>query len=153
VVENGMPRFFRRSAEGVFDQDDLKKQTHDLARFVTEAAKTCHFNLTKVVAVGFSNGANIATSTLLLHPHLLTGAVLLRPMGIPLKMEVPDLSGTRILIESGTNDPLIEREEPKRLAMFLEKGNAEVSLQWHPAGHNLEDEEIAVVKQWLTRFS
>lgn len=130
VLENGMPRFFPRLAEGVFDQDDLREQTRDLTRFVTEAAKMYSFDATKVVAVGYSNGANIAAITLLLHPHVLTGAVLLRPMGIPLEGEqVPDLTGTRILIESGTNDPLIHREQPEKLAALLENGNAEVSLQ------------------------
>ncbi len=151
VLENGMPRFFRRLAEGVFDQDDLKQQTHDLARFVTGASKTYSFDVTKVVAVGYSNGANIAIGVLLLHPHLLAGAVLLRPMGIPLEMEdIPDLSGTKVLIESGTNDPLIPREQTEKLAALLERRNADVSLQWHLAGHSLENEELQVASGWLT---
>lgn len=151
VIENGMPRFFRRLAEGVFDQDDLRRQTRDLARFVTEASKTFSFDATKVVALGYSNGANIATSIILLHPHVLTGAVLLRPMGIPLEVEqVPDLTGKRILIESGTNDPLIRSEQSEKLAALLRKGNADVSLQWHHAGHSLESEELQIAKQWLS---
>lgn len=153
VIENGMARFFRRSAEGVFDQNDLRLQTNDLAKFVTEAAKTYSFDPSKVVAVGYSNGANIAASILLLHPYVLTGAILFRPMGIPLEVkEVPDLTGTRILIESGTSDPLIQRELPENLAALLKKGNADVTLRWHLAGHPLEDEEIIVAKEWLTRF-
>ena len=153
VIENGMARFFRRSDEGVFDQNDLRQQTQDLAKFVTEAAKTYGFDPSKVVAVGYSNGANIATSILLLHPHVLTGAILFRPMGIPLDVkEVPDLTGTRILIESGTSDLLIQRELPENLAALLKKGNADVTLQWHLAGHPVEDEEIIVAKEWLTRF-
>ncbi len=155
VLENGMPRFFRRSAEGVFDRDDLEKQTHELAKFVTEASKTYRFNINKVVAVGYSNGANIASSTLLLHPHLLAGAVLFRPMGIPLELQrIPDLRGTRILIESGTNDPIIPRKLPAELAEFFEKVNAEVTLHWQHTDHSFTNDELDVAREWMSnRFA
>ena len=151
VLENGMPRFFRRSSEGVFDQDDLEKQTHDLAKFVTEAAKTYRFDIDRLVAVGYSNGANIASSTILLHPQLLAGAVLFRPMGIPLELQrIPDLGGTRILIESATGDPVIPRKLPEELAQLLEKANAEVTLHWEHADHSLTNAELAVAREWLS---
>ncbi len=151
VLENGMPRFFRRSSEGVFDRDDLEEQTRELAKFVTEASKTYRFDAKRVVAVGYSNGANIASSILLLHPHLLAGAVLLRPMGIPLELQkIPDLEGRGILIESGTNDPIIPRKLPQELAELLEKANAEVSLHWQHADHSVAREELEVAREWLS---
>ncbi len=155
VLENGMPRFFRRSAEGVFDRDDLEKQTHDLAKFVTEASKTYKFNINKVVAVGYSNGANIASSTLLLHPHLLAGAVLFRPMGIPLELHtIPDFTGTRVLIESGMYDSIIPRKLPEDLSELLKKASANVTLHWQHSDHSLTNDDIDVAREWLsTRFS
>ncbi len=151
VLENGMPRFFRRIAEGVFDRDDLERQSHNLARFVTDASKAYGFDLSKVVAVGYSNGANIACSTILLHPHLLAGAVLLRPMGVPLELqEIPSLGGTRILIESGTKDPIIDRRLPQELAELLQKAHAEVTLHWQDANHSLAGEELDFAREWLS---
>ncbi len=151
VLENGMPRFFRRLAEGVFDRNDLEKQTHALASFVTDASEKYRFDISRVVAVGYSNGANIATSILLLRPDLLAGAVLFRPMGIPIELQtIPDLRGTRILIESGSNDSVIERKLPEELAELLKKANAEVTLHWEHTDHSLTSEELDIAHEWIS---
>jgi predicted esterase len=150
VLENGMPRFFRRLGEGIFDINDLTDQTHNLALFAKEASKEYGFALGKVVAVGFSNGANIAGSTLILHPETLAGAVLIRPM-IPFVPEnVPKLSGKPILILAGTRDALVPRQETERLADLLRRSGADVTLNWADAGHGITGEEVAIGKDWLS---
>src|SRR5262245_10680023 len=110
VLEHGMPRFFRRLAEGVFDHEDLVARTHELADFVAESAKHYGFDEKRVVAVGFSNGANIAGAMMLLRPETLAGAILLRPM-VPFEPESPpDLRGRRVLVAAGKADPIVRPE-------------------------------------------
>jgi predicted esterase len=124
VLDYGMPRFFRRLAEGVFDEPDLRARTAELAEFVEWAATSYAFDPRRVTAVGFSNGANIASSLLLLRPRVLAGAVLFRAM-VPLVPEAPpDLRGVRVLIGSGRNDPLVPVSEVERLAAMLQEGGA-----------------------------
>ncbi|MDA4121865.1 MAG: alpha/beta hydrolase [Thaumarchaeota archaeon] len=151
VLENGMPRFFRRLAEGVFDTNDLVNRTGELAEFLGKASKAYGFDPAKVVAVGYSNGANIAASLLLLHPNVLAGAVLLRPM-VPFRLQgLPDLSKTKILIESGTDDALIPRELPEELSGILGKAGAQVSLRWQEGGgHTLTQSDIEAAARWLS---
>jgi len=149
VLENGMPRFFRRLAEGVFDIQDLTEQTHALARFVEGAAKAYGFRADKVVAVGYSNGANIAGSMLILHPKALAGAVLIRPMVPFMPDALPDLSRKPIMILAGTRDTLVPREETERLAALLEHAGADVVLRWADAGHSIAGDELAAGKRWL----
>ncbi len=152
VLENGMPRFFRRFAEGVFDINDLVARTEELARFVERASTKQGFGK-HVIAVGYSNGANMAASLLLLRPGLLAGAVLLRPM-LPFTMQVvPDLSNVRILIESGTGDIIVPKDQPEALAETFRRGKAEVSLRWHEAGHQLTEADIESAQQWLSHLS
>ena len=116
VLENGMPRFFRRFAEGVFDVEDLKQQTHDLKEFVTSAVDSYGVAKNKIVAVGYSNGANIAASLMLLHPHLLSGAVLFRAM-VPFTPDFsPNLRGAQALLAVGRRDPIVPSDDPARLA-------------------------------------
>ena len=151
VLENGMPRFFRRLAEGVFDEDDLKVRAGELADFVTAAAAHYRFDPTRVIAMGFSNGANIASAVLLLRPGVLKGAILLRAM-VPLVPEAPPnaaLSGTRVLISNGRIDPLVQPEETDRLARLLRQHGADVEVHWQPAGHQLMPSDFAVAKTWL----
>ena len=151
VLENGMPRFFRRLAEGVFDTNDLVARTDELAGFVAKASETYGFDARKVVAVGYSNGANIAASTLLLHPHVLAGAVLLRPM-VPFRLQgAPDLSRISILIEAGTEDAIIPRDLPAELASILELAGARVTLRWQEGGgHTLTERDIEAATEWLS---
>ena len=149
VLEYGMPRFFRRLAEGVFDQEDLVNRTHELARFVERAAEEYGLDEDRVWAVGFSNGANIAASVLLLHPDLLAGAVLLRAM-VPFEPETPpDLSGTPVYLAAGRSDRMVPPENTERLAELLQDAGAEVALDWQPGGHGIGPAEIEVVRAWF----
>jgi predicted esterase len=149
VLENGMPRFFRRLAEGVFDLDDLRQRTQDLADFVGAAGAHYGFDAKRVIAVGYSNGANIAASTLLLRPEVLAGAVLFHAM-VPLVPEQqPDLSGVPIFMGAGRNDTMIPPAQTERLAQMLEEAGAKVELLWQPGGHNLTQAEIQAAKRWL----
>ncbi len=149
VLENGIPRFFRRFAEGVFDVEDLRLRTRELAEFVEKASVAYGFDLDKVIAVGFSNGANIAASLLLLFPRLLGGAVLFRPM-VPIDPEIkPDLVRVPVLIMAGRNDTIVPRRQPETLAKILTEAGADVRLYWQEAGHGLTTEEIHEAKRWL----
>ena len=151
VLEHGMPRFFRRLAEGIFDEPDLRARTAELAEFVEWAATSYGFDPRRVTAVGFSNGANIASSLLLLRPHVLAGAVLFRAM-VPLVPEVrPDLRGVRVLIGSGRADPLVPASEVERLAAMLQEGGAEVTVHWESAGHQLTSGDLDAGRTWLAR--
>jgi phospholipase/carboxylesterase len=150
VSEHGAPRFFRRLAEGVFDHDDLLFRTHELAEFVEAAAVQYGFDLSKVVAVGYSNGANVAASTILLHPGLLRAAVLFRAM-VPFEPEVtPDLSGLPVLMAAGRMDRMIPPDNTQRLADILAEAGADVDLRWRDVGHPLTYEEVGEAREWLT---
>src|SRR5919202_764460 len=150
VLENGItPRVFRRLAEGVFDLEDLKFRTNELADFVIDASKTYDFDLQDVIAVGYSNGANIAASILLLSPEILSSAILFRAM-VPLTLEtLPDLSNKHIFMSSGLYDPIVSRQEADRLFGLFKKAGANISLSWQESGHELTMEEIRKAKEWL----
>ncbi len=149
VLENGMQRFFRRFSEGVFDVADLTEQTHALARFVEGGSKAYGFRADMVVAVGYSNGANIAGSTLILHPSSLAGAVLIRPMVPFMPDRMPDLSLKPILILAGGRDAIVPREETERLADLLREADADVVLRWADATHSITGEDVAAAKAWV----
>ncbi len=150
ILEGGrIPRFFRRLAEGVFDIEDLKFRTNELAEFVEKASRIYGFDARKVIAVGYSNGANIAASMLLLKPQTLSGAILFRAM-VPLVPEnLPNLSGKRIFMSSGLRDPIATREEAGKLSGLLRQARAVVDLQWQNSGHELTQNDIDAAKQWL----
>lgn len=151
VLENGHARFFRRLAEGVFDVEDLKNRTDELANFVRAAAEHYQIALEKMVAVGYSNGANIAGSMLLRRPGILRTAVLLRAM-VPFRPDVlPDLSAVRVWIGGGEQDVIIPSGETKRLADLLQEAGAEVTAHFVDAGHRLTNAELVLVKRWLDR--
>jgi predicted esterase len=149
VLENGMPRFFRRLAEGVFDEEDLVRRTSDLANFV-EAARLRHgLGSRPVVAVGYSNGANIAASLLLLRPGILAGAVLFRAM-VPLTPErTPQLAGIPVFLAGGRSDRMIPPENTAQLAQMLKAAGAALTLHWTPGGHGLAPAEIDAARRWL----
>jgi len=147
VLEGAMPRFFRRLAEGVFDEDDLRRRTHELADFVEQARQ--RHGLAAPVAVGFSNGANIAASLLLLRPEVLAGAALLRAMSPFAKPPQADLAGKRVLILSGAMDPIIPAEDAQRLAHTLSRSGASVDHRILPAGHGLSQADVGLLKGWL----
>src|SRR5688572_2376611 len=149
VPENGMPRFFRRLAEGVFDEEDVIRRANELADFIGLAATKYSFNPQSLVAVGYSNGANVAAAVLLLRPGVLTRAILFRAM-VPLTpANQPALAATRVLICSGEHDPIVPVENVKRLAAMLRQGGADVTLRLEDAGHQLVFAEIAGAKKWL----
>ncbi len=149
VSEHGAPRFFRRLAEGVFDEEDLIFRTHELAGFVESAAGEYGLDPARIVAVGYSNGANVAASLLLLHPGLLRAAVLFRAM-VPLVPEVtPDLSGTPVFIAAGKRDQMIAPDNTGRLASMLREAGADVDLRWRDTGHALTYEEVREARDWL----
>jgi phospholipase/carboxylesterase len=149
VLENGMPRFFRRLAEGVFDIEDLRFRTNELADFVQKASKTYTFDLNRTMAIGYSNGANIAASILLLRPEILSSAILFRPM-IPLVPDtLPNLSSKHILISAGLHDPIVPRYQTEDLFDLLKKAEAKVSIQWQNSGHELTQRDIKAAKDWV----
>jgi predicted esterase len=149
VSESGMPRFFRRLAEGAFDEEDLIRRTHELATFIREAATHYEIDSSKIVAVGYSNGANIAGALLLLRPGLLHAAALLRPM-VPLVPEtLPDLRRTAVLIAAGKQDPIVPPANTRALIALLERVNAQVTSHVENTGHGLTDATIENTRQWL----
>jgi predicted esterase/catechol 2,3-dioxygenase-like lactoylglutathione lyase family enzyme len=149
VLERGAPRFFRRLAEGVFDQKDLALRTEELADFVETATKVYELERDGIVAVGFSNGANIAASMLLRRPGVLRGAVLLSPM-VPLELDtLPDLRGTSVFIGAGRADPIAPAAQAERLADMLREAGADVTLHWEPGGHTLTPREVDAARQWI----
>ncbi len=150
VLENGMPRFFRRLAEGVFDVEDLKSRTEDLAHFIDAAAEQYGFSKRRLVIVGYSNGANIASSLMFLHPHYEAAAILFRPM-VPFEPTfLRDFGELAVFISAGTGDPIVSPEIPERLATIFESGGADVSLFWHHGGHELDDDDLIAAKRWLS---
>lgn len=149
VLEHGAPRFFRRLAEGVFDLEDLRRRTHELADFVEGAVKQYGLEGRRIVAVGFSNGANIAASLLFLRPRVLHGAVLFRAM-VPFEPEkVPFLGGVPVLLSEGRFDPLVGRKVAERLAKILETAGAEVTLIEQESGHELTRADVDDATKWL----
>jgi phospholipase/carboxylesterase len=150
VLENGIaPRFFRRLAEGVFDLEDLKFRTNELADFVNDASKAYGFNLQHVISVGYSNGANIAASILLLRPEILSSAILFRAMVPLVPQTLPDLTSKHIFMSSGLMDPIVSLGEADLLFGLFKKAGANVSFSWQESGHELTMEEIRKSREWL----
>ena len=149
VLEHGMPRFFRRLAEGVFDEADVKRRAGDLTSFV-EAARDA-YGLAAPLALGYSNGANIAAAMLLLHPQVLQGGILLRAM-VPLaNPPEADLAGRSLLLVSGQQDPIIPPANGERLAAMLAKAGADMTRRVLPVGHQLSQADITLAREWLAR--
>lgn len=154
VLENGMPRFFRRLAVGQLDIPDLLERTDQLAAFVGRAAAVYHLNLGRIVAVGLSNGANIAASLLLRRPDVLRGAALLRPM-LPYEPEQePDLTATDVLIAAGEGDPYSSADQVRRLTQILEQAGAAVTAAVEPgAGHGLTQNDLTRLGAWVRQLT
>jgi phospholipase/carboxylesterase len=151
VLEHGMPRFFRRLTEGVFDEDDVRRRAHELGGFVAEARQ--RYGLAAPVAVGFSNGANIAAALLLLEPDVLAGAILLRamvPLSDPPKV---NLAGKPILLLSGQADPIVPASNSARLASLLSEAGAQVGHKVLPAGHQLSQADLTLARDWIGKFA
>ena len=148
VLESGMPRFFKRFAEGVFDLEDLKFRTNELAGFIRKAGEKYEFDLRSVVTVGYSNGANIGAS-LLLKPESMKSAILFRAMISLVPDKIPDLSGKSVFISGGRFDPFIPQNKTIELGQTLEKAGAEVKMNWEDSAHALVQAEIVKAKTWI----
>jgi phospholipase/carboxylesterase len=152
VLENGMPRFFRRLREGVFDEDDLRRQADDLAEFVVTASEAYGIPDRSLVAVGFSNGANIASAIMLRRPELLAGAVLLAAMVPYAEPPAADLSSTLVIISNGARDPMITTQVTQLLASQLSERGAEVIELPHPGGHQIYPAVLPQIRSMIARL-
>ena len=151
VLENGMPRFFRRFAEGVFDVEDLKFRTEELAQFIDAASERYDFSKKRLIVVGYSNGANIASSLLLLHPHYLAAAVLFRAM-VPFSPDlIRDFSHLSVFIRAGGLDPIVPSGQVEERGAIFESGGADVTISWHQGGHELGFDDVEAAKTWLSK--
>lgn len=165
VLEHGAPRFFRRLAEGVFDLDDLHDRTTRLAEFIMRAAETHDLDPATILAIGFSNGANIAASLLLSHPGVLAGGILIRAM-VPFEPAAAPSSGSAaahrmqsamqhrsaVLLSEGGHDPLVHTRQAERLSALLQEAGADVTLVWQNAGHQLVQGDVDAARRWLTEL-
>src|SRR5882724_11958274 len=149
VLEHGMPRFFRRLAEGVFDLEDLKTRTNELADFVAAAASYYKLAADHIVGVGYSNGANIAASMLLLRPEILRAVILFRAMVPLVPDKLAELSSVHVWIGAGNQDPIVPAPETQRLVELLRRAGAEVTIRFFNAGHGLTNSEVETAGQWL----
>ncbi|MEI3605648.1 alpha/beta hydrolase [Pseudogracilibacillus sp. SE30717A] len=148
VSENGMSRFFKRISEGVFDEEDLIFRTKELYEFLDQAAEQYHFERDKIVAIGYSNGANIAASLLFHYKDALKGAILYHPMVPRRGIDLPDLTSKQVFIGAGKNDPLCPPEESTELFSLLKAAGASVELHWENSGHYLTGEEFGASRSW-----
>ncbi|USK87340.1 alpha/beta hydrolase [Peribacillus asahii] len=151
VLENGMPRFFRRLAEGVFDEEDLVFRTKELQEFLDAAAKEYGFDRSNVVAIGYSNGANIAASLLFHYENALKGAILHHPMVPRRGLELPSLSQVQIFIAAGKNDLICPARETEELAELLQSAHADVNVFWENYGHQLTRSEVEAAASWFQK--
>jgi phospholipase/carboxylesterase len=151
VSENGMPRFFRRFAEGVFDEEDVIRRANELADFVIAAAAKYGFNHENVIGLGYSNGANIAAAMMLLRPEILNAAVLLRAMVTVSHPPSAQLGGKRVLLSAGELDPIIPVDNVRQLAAVLRNAGADVTLEIHEASHALVQGDLVATSRWLAR--
>ena len=147
VLEHGMPRFFRRLAEGVFDEHDVRRRANELADFVADARK--RYDLAAPIALGYSNGANIAAAMLLLRPQVLAGAILLRAMVPFAQPPKPDLARKPVLITSGQRDPIIPASNAAELADQLTHAGANVQHSVLPTGHELTQMDVTLAREWM----
>jgi phospholipase/carboxylesterase len=149
VLENGAPRFFRRLAEGVFDPKEVRSRAEELARFIRAAVLTYRLDPTRVFALGYSNGANVASTVMLVEPGILRGAILFRPMLVYEPTEKKDLAGSAVFISAGRMDPIVPTASVERLVKLFELAHAEVTLKWQLVGHNLVPSEVSEAADWL----
>jgi phospholipase/carboxylesterase len=152
VSENGMPRFFRRLAEGVFDEEDLIFRTKELHQFLGEAAEKYGFDRQQVIAVGYSNGANIAGSLLFHFQDSLKGAILYHPMVPRRGVALPDLRSIPVFIGAGKNDPICPASETEELSSLLIEAHAQVEVHWEYQGHQLTHSEVSASKKWYEKL-
>ena len=149
VLENGAPRFFRRIAEGKFDATEVRSRALELAAFIRTASSHYELDPSRIFALGFSNGANIASSVMFLDPDLLAGAILLRPMVVFEPERKNDLTSRSVFIGAGRLDPIVPADEPERLAEMFRRRGASVELSWQQSGHNLTPNDVREAVRWF----
>jgi phospholipase/carboxylesterase len=149
VLENGAPRFFKRVAEGVFDPKEVRSRGEELARFIRAAAVTYRLDPSRIFALGYSNGANIASTVMLIEPGIIQASILLRPMVVYDPPEKSDLSGSSVLLSAGRMDPIVPTASVEQLAELFRSANADVTLKWQLAAHNLVPSEVREAAEWL----
>jgi len=149
VLENGAPRFFKRLAEGVFDPKEVKSRADELARFIRGAVVTYRLDPARVYALGYSNGANIASTVMLVEPGVFRGSILLRPMLVYDPPERNDLSDTAVFISAGRMDPIVPVESVEKLVKLFESAHSNVTVKWQLAGHSLVPSEVREASEWL----
>jgi phospholipase/carboxylesterase len=149
VSENGAARFFKRLAEGVFDPKEVRSRAEELARFIRAAIVKYGLDVTRVYTLGYSNGANIASTVMFIEPDLLQGAILFRPMLVFEPEEKGDLSGSSVFISAGRMDPIVPVSSVERLVELFEASRAEVTLKWQLTGHSLAPSEVREAAGWL----
>lgn len=149
VLENGAPRFFKRLAEGVFDPKELRSRAEELARFIRAAVIAYRLEPARVFALGYSNGANVASTVMFVEPGILQGAILFRPMLVYEPTEKNDLSGSAVFISAGRMDPIVPTASVERLVELFESAHTEVTLKWQLVGHNLVPSEVSEAADWL----
>ncbi|MFL5502661.1 MAG: alpha/beta hydrolase [Gemmatimonadaceae bacterium] len=149
VLENGAPRFFRRLAEGVFDPKEVRSRAEELARFIRAAVVTYRLDASRIFALGYSNGANVASTVMLIEPGVLQGAVLFRPMLVYEPDENKDLSGSALLLSAGRMDPIVPTTSVERLVELFQSAHADVTLKWQLAAHNLLPSEVREAADWF----
>lgn len=148
VLENGMPRFFRRLSEGIFDEEDLIFRTKELNEFLDDTAKENNFERNNIIAIGYSNGANIAASLLFHYQDALRGAILHHPMVPRRGIDLPNLSGKHVFIAAGTDDPICPAKESEDLYSLLQNAGAHVDIHWESKGHQLTSSEVEAAATW-----
>ncbi|RCW42807.1 phospholipase/carboxylesterase [Halopolyspora algeriensis] len=153
VSENGAARWFRRRAEGVFDTEDVIARTHQLADFLEEARQHYGLGTRRLVAVGFSNGANIAAALTLLRPQALQEAILFAAMLPVPEPPAHDLAGTRVFLSNGERDPMAPMQPVGELVTALEQRGARVRSHRHPGGHQITREGLQEAVQWFRHGS
>jgi predicted esterase len=149
VLENGAPRFFKRLAEGVFDPHEVRSRAEELARFIEAAIARYALDPERIFALGYSNGANAASTVMLTQPGLVKGAILLRPMFVYEPEKRADLSGSSVFISAGRMDPIVSSRSVERLVELLQSARAKVTLKWQMVGHNLVSSEVSEAAAWL----
>jgi phospholipase/carboxylesterase len=149
VLENGAPRFFKRLAEGVFDPKEVRSRAEELARFIRAAVVTYRLDAARVYALGYSNGANVASTVMFVEPGILQGAILFRPMLVYEPSERNDLTGSAVFISAGRMDPIVPADSVERLVELFESAHAEVTLKWQLAAHSLVPSEVREAAEWF----
>ena len=149
VLENGAPRFFKRLAEGVFDPNEVRSRAEELSRFIRAAVIKYSLDPARVFAFGYSNGANVASTVMFIDPGVLQRAILFRPMLVFEPDEIPDLSGTSVLISAGRSDPIVPTSSVDRLVALFKQSHTDVTLKWQLVGHNLAPSEVREAADWL----